>query len=243
MAGRARDLALAWQVMAGASSAPEPVNLGRLSIGVLRGHFSRNADPAVLEMVRQAAVRLEASSASVLPIDGEGIEDALGVWMDLCWSEFAAEHALVGDRVDELLLPETARAFRHGASLGPERREMARARALRIREWFDARMEDVDLLLAPATPYAAPPADEDEIEVEPGVVLKPSEGATSLFTRPVNLSGLPALAFPLGRTSEGLPAGAQLLARRGADELLVGLATTLEAEGFVAELPPLSRDP
>lgn len=238
MAGTAGDLALAWQVMAGGNKAQAPGRLQGIDVGLLGGHF-RSADQQVLDVVGRATEALRAVGARVVPVDGEGIENSLDVWVDLCWPEFAEAHAWIGERADELLLPETAAAFRRGSALGREARDQARARVAQARTWFDVRMEDVDVLMAPATPYAAPPADPDEVQIAPGLVTKLSEGATSVFTRPVSVSGLPALCFPAGLTGSGLPVGAQFVARRGGDEQLIGLALALEEAGFGAERPPL----
>ena len=48
---------------------------------------------------------------------------------------------------------------------------------------------------------------------------------SSLF--PANVSGRPAISVPMGRV-EGLPAGAQLMGRRGDDRLLIDLAAMIE---------------
>jgi aspartyl-tRNA(Asn)/glutamyl-tRNA(Gln) amidotransferase subunit A len=48
-----------------------------------------------------------------------------------------------------------------------------------------------------------------------------------IFVCAVNLSGLPALSLPVGR-SEGLPVGAQLIAPFFGEERLLAAAATLE---------------
>ncbi len=60
----------------------------------------------------------------------------------------------------------------------------------------------------------------------------------SRLTRFFNLTGLPTVAVPLGRTRSGLPVGVQLAAAPGAEARLLGIAAALEAAvGW--ELPPL----
>ena len=49
------------------------------------------------------------------------------------------------------------------------------------------------------------------------------------YTQLANLTGRPAMSVPLHWTPEGLPIGAQLVGRLGADGLLLRLAAQLEA--------------
>jgi len=48
------------------------------------------------------------------------------------------------------------------------------------------------------------------------------------FTAPFNVSGHPAVSLPLGESAAGLPIGVQLVAARGAEGLLLGVAAQLE---------------
>lgn len=80
------------------------------------------------------------------------------------------------------------------------------------------------MLLTPSTPYPAPRADDEEVGVLGGVV-DVHRGGPSRLTVPVNEAGLPAVAFPVGRSSEGMPLGAQLVGRPFADELLLDVVT------------------
>jgi Asp-tRNA(Asn)/Glu-tRNA(Gln) amidotransferase A subunit family amidase len=50
------------------------------------------------------------------------------------------------------------------------------------------------------------------------------------LTRPANALGWPALALPCGPAEDGLPASLQLMARPGADHLVLSVGTAVEAE-------------
>jgi Asp-tRNA(Asn)/Glu-tRNA(Gln) amidotransferase A subunit family amidase len=119
-------------------------------------------------------------------------------------------------------------ALRFGADRTPEEREAARARAGEIRRWFLERLAGVDLLLTPTTPTPAPPAEADEVEVAPGVPVDVHRGGPAWCTEPVNLSGLPALALPAGRSEEGLPLSVQLVGPEDGEPALLGWARFLE---------------
>ncbi len=79
---------------------------------------------------------------------------------------------------------------------------------------------DADLLLTPALPFVAPPADVDEIATRVNFVR---------FTFPFNTLGWPALALPCGAAEHGLPASIQIVGRRGADALVLAAGAALEA--------------
>ena len=107
----------------------------------------------------------------------------------------------------------------------------SRARARDIEQQFRSALKHVDVLLAPSTPYPAPRVADEKVEVLGGT-LDVHRGGPSLLTVPVNEAGLPAVAFPVGTSSEGLPLGAQIVGRRHDDERL--LAVEAAFEGSVA---------
>jgi Asp-tRNA(Asn)/Glu-tRNA(Gln) amidotransferase A subunit family amidase len=124
----------------------------------------------------------------------------------------------------------------------------ARVRAEEIAGWFAERLRGVDVLLSPATPFPAPPADAEEVEVRQGVMLGVHRGAPSAMTRPVSLSGIPALAIPSGLSGDGLPLGLQLVAGRRRERLLLETASMLATEDsrfrpMRAPYPPPGLDP
>lgn len=84
-------------------------------------------------------------------------------------------------------------------------------------EWW----ESYDVLLTPTT--AAPGSPHGDY------LTKYVSGLGSAFTRPVNVTGQPAISVPIGWPSDGLPRGVQLVGRYGDDQTVVSLAAGLEA--------------
>ena len=84
-----------------------------------------------------------------------------------------------------------------------------------------------DLLL---TPTMARPTPElgvlDTADVQSMYHLA---GVYSTMTSPFNVTGQPAISLPLGRDGVGLPVGVQLVARFGREDLLLRVASQLEA--------------
>ncbi|MCJ7832111.1 MAG: amidase family protein, partial [Actinobacteria bacterium] len=185
------------------------------------------------------ATQLETLGASTERVDVEGLHDVLGVWVDLTCDEMVAAHPKAGEH-RELLHPRIAGFFANGINLTDERRASVRGRTAQVASLFDELTQRFDLLVAPATPYPAPLASQEEVEVAGGTV-DVHMGGTSIFTRPISLSGLPALTLPAGLTRDGLPLGVQLVAARGGEQTLLAAAIALEASSqrFSSPTPSL----
>ncbi|MCL2029199.1 MAG: Asp-tRNA(Asn)/Glu-tRNA(Gln) amidotransferase subunit GatA [Deltaproteobacteria bacterium] len=95
----------------------------------------------------------------------------------------------------------------------------ARARRL-IRDEYAAALCDCDFLLKPVSPYRA--WDFGRFEKDPAVAYH-----LDFMSLPVNLAGLPALAFPVGLAG-GLPVGLQLVGRSFDEIGLISAGLALE---------------
>ncbi len=98
--------------------------------------------------------------------------------------------------------------------------EIAEAERVRVRftSEVDAVLTDADALVLPALPVVPPSLEQAS---DPRRVLQ-----LSRLIRPFNLSGHPALVMPV-RTAGGLPAGIQLVGRKGEDARLCAVAEWL----------------
>ena len=63
-------------------------------------------------------------------------------------------------------------------------------------------------------------------------VLARDSGVFTALTWPANMTGQPALSYPVYENREGLPIGIQIAGRYGADETVIGLAAQLERIGL-----------
>lgn len=110
--------------------------------------------------------------------------------------------------------------------------DVARAREEldRFRQRMDQFLHRYDVLLTPTVATVAFPHGQRPRTID-GVDVDWLWGAFP-FTSPFNVAGTPAITLPAGM-SDGLPVGAQLVARRGRDALLLNVAEQLEgALGF-----------
>jgi len=95
---------------------------------------------------------------------------------------------------------------------------------------------DVDAVIAPAVPVAAPTIAESDVGNGPdaeSVIQR-----LTRFTRPVNYLGLPSLAVPSGFTPKGLPVAVQLIGRSFDEATLLRIGAAFQrATDFHERVP------
>ena len=226
MAATAAECAAAFAVLAADGLVPGRPRRGveGLRVGLPAPYFQL-VHPETKAAVETAAVVLERLGAVVEPVDGPGIDEGWGGFAHV-WADVAHLHAgIVGD---ERVSPEVASLMEVGLRLTGIQYAASLARARSVRSGFDDAFRRLDALLVPSTPYPAPRADDDEVEVEGGK-LDVHRGSPSRLTVPVNEAGLPAVAFPVGLSAGDLPLGAQLIGRPYDDETLLAVVEAFQA--------------
>ncbi|HXH81464.1 MAG TPA: amidase family protein, partial [Candidatus Tectomicrobia bacterium] len=109
----------------------------------------------------------------------------------------------------------------------------------RVRDEVDAALARRDVLLAPATPIAAPPVDAREAVLGDGPMAL--RLALPRLTRHFNLSGHPACAVPCGTTGDGLPIGMQIVGRPFDEATVLRVADAWQRlTDWHARRPPLA---
>ncbi|MFF1919591.1 amidase family protein [Streptomyces sp. NPDC058221] len=195
---------------------PSPDRSGLASAGVLaRSAASAHTwlrcvlepyEPAVTELPLRAAYSPDLGYADVDPEVAAVVRAAVRRLT-------AAGVVRLGDTGCELLDPAAVwQAVRSGTAAAPEE-EIRRENDRRL----DAFFAGTPLLLAPVTPNR-PHGHEG-----------PGELFSTALTWSFNVSGHPAASVPAGFTPDGCPVGLQLVARRGADVQLLGMARAVES--------------
>ena len=224
MAQTAAQCAVAFRVLTAGGLVPSRPARGVAGLRIgLPAPFFQSLHPETRSATEAAALTLEKLGAVVEPLGRPGIDEG---WQGFhhVWADLAHLHAgIVGD---ERISPDVTSLINFGLRLSGVEYAASMARARAIRQDFELAFRRVDALLAPCTPYPAPRATDDEVPVQGGV-LDVHRGSPSRLTVPVNEAGLPAVAFPVGRSSEGLPIGAQLIGSPYDEETLLAVV-----EGF-----------
>ncbi|HEV8681986.1 MAG TPA: amidase [Actinomycetota bacterium] len=236
----AEDVALSLAALTGdpglVEAAAKPAE--RLRVGVAGGFFAERIHPEILEAVEEVRATLQDRGVRTMRVDLGEIRDSPEVWNRVAWPEFAAAHGRLLRR-PETLYPRTRNRLEYGAARAAVDYLQAKERAAEIRDVFLEALQEVDALLAPTTPFAAPLADREEIQFG-GVTWDVHRGGPAWLTRSVNLAGLPSLALPAGLSREGMPLGVQLIGRPTGEAVLLRLARAYEeATGHQRRAPVL----
>lgn len=238
------DLALSYDLMQGPDAedpacAQRPVEptmpslhdaLSGLRIAVAGGYFATDGMPEAGAAVAKVANALGAKHS--LDIKGAAIARA-GAFL-ITNAESSSFHLpRLRTRADDFD-PETRDRFLAGALLPAA----WYVQAQRARRWFHDEMmrhfDDVDLIVAPATPCPAPLVGQKTLELRGETLpLRPSLG---LFTQPVSCVGLPVAAVPV--QGEALPIGVQLIAPPWREDICLRAAYTLQAMGVCRAAEP-----
>jgi aspartyl-tRNA(Asn)/glutamyl-tRNA(Gln) amidotransferase subunit A len=96
---------------------------------------------------------------------------------------------------------------------------------------------DVDAVLAPVAPVAAPTIAESDVGNAPDAEAVIQR--LTRFTRPINYLGLPSLSIPSGFNAKGLPIGMQLIGRSFDEATLITIGAAFQrATDFHEKVPP-----
>jgi Asp-tRNA(Asn)/Glu-tRNA(Gln) amidotransferase A subunit family amidase len=247
IAGSATDAALTYALIAGPDPKdpmslhqPSPsmkgwddLNLKGLKLGVYRDWF-RHAEAEVVaaceamlneyekmgcEIVEIVIPNLEASRVAQNVI----ILSEMAQAMSETYEEHHKEHAL-DVRINLAL----------GHQLAGTDYVLAQRVRTRLMKLFNEVLQQADMILTPATGIAAP-------EIKKGALPDGESDLTTTleimrFAAPANLTGLPAITFPVGYTRKGLPIGMQVMGRAWDEVNLLRMA--LAAEQVVERRKP-----
>jgi AtzE family amidohydrolase len=240
-AASARDLAFAYDVLQG----PDPGDpvCARRAPAMTVPELSKGLDGLRIAL---AGGYFQAQGAPEAIAAAESLASALGVTARIEWpaAGLARAAAMIVTSVEgaELHLPDLiARA----GEFDPMTRSRFLAgaltpgawysRAQRFRRWYVAEVarlfQQVDVVLAPATPYPAFPIGQGFTEI--GGQKLPAAGHLGVYTQPVSFAGLPVVAAPAAGAG-ALPLGVQIIAAPWREDHALRVAAFAEALGACA---------
>jgi Asp-tRNA(Asn)/Glu-tRNA(Gln) amidotransferase A subunit family amidase len=251
MARTVSDLKVLFETMQGAdegdpSAAPVPVRwpgkngLKRVRIGYFEDDDRTPVTPETRAAVRAAANALRRAGFQVECFRPEGLELARQLW----WKFFGIAGgmllgSLIGGHESDLspILKEfvswvAAERPHTGESLLDAwiQRDELRGRVL-------AQMREYPVLLCPVASIPAFKHGERSWKID-GQTVQYLDAWS--YTEWFNLLGVPAAVVPVGRSSEGLPIGVQIITRPWEEELALAIAAAIEEECGGWQKPPIN---
>jgi amidase/aspartyl-tRNA(Asn)/glutamyl-tRNA(Gln) amidotransferase subunit A len=205
-----------------------------LRIGVLGGYFHDHASDAARAAARTVAQALGASDEVIWPDAALGRAAAFVITA----AEGGSLHLDdLRTRADDFE-PLSVDRFIAGA-MQPVHWYAKAQRYRRVyRDRVNALLAHWDLLIAPATPVAAPPIGTEWIEVQGQ--RHPCRPAMGLLTQPISAAGCPVVSAPLWPDgTNGLPIGVQLIAAPWREDIALRAARALERTGVAYLKEPM----
>ncbi|MDW3688051.1 amidase family protein [Cupriavidus sp. CV2] len=231
MASDATGLALAYRAMLGAGPAtgePMPAagaSMAALRVGILQAGFGDFAQDEAQDAVLRVASAFGSARMIDLPEadlarDAASIISAFEVGRNHFQRGFAERHPGYSAFVRQRMLA--------GLAIPESWYRTAKAYQAVWRAKLEALFDEVDLLLACTTPYAAPLIGMEQIAGSKRTYAPRADAGH--LTRPVSLAGLPVVAAPCAVA--GMPLGVQLIAPAWQEERCLDAALFLEAQGL-----------
>jgi Asp-tRNA(Asn)/Glu-tRNA(Gln) amidotransferase A subunit family amidase len=187
---------------------------------VPRAYFFDELDAEVASAVEQALRVMASLGAEVREVKLDVPSDRT-----LQAAESFAYHAENVARSPELYQAETVRRIRSGEKVSVAEYIQRRRELEEGRRGIRAVFADVDVLVTPTMPMAAPAIAD--LKVNPDA-LRPAELRLLRNTRPFNVWGLPAISVPCGFTQSGLPIGVQIAGAHWREDLVLRVAEAYE---------------
>jgi aspartyl-tRNA(Asn)/glutamyl-tRNA(Gln) amidotransferase subunit A len=236
----ALDLAVAYDVAQGPDDkdpvqARRPVELtadalaqgvSGLRIAKAGGYFARGGDPACFAAVDQAAETLGAVRSVDIP-DAHRARAAAYV---ITMAEGGSLHLNRLRQRYEDFDPDVRDRLIAGAMTPSPL--VVRAQKFRrlFRDRVAALFQEVDAIIAPATPCRAPLIGQKTIKI--GGVESAVRANLGVFTQPISFIGLPVVCAPTWTAGESLPIGVQIIAPAWREDVALRVAHALERGGL-----------
>jgi aspartyl-tRNA(Asn)/glutamyl-tRNA(Gln) amidotransferase subunit A len=251
LARTVEDCALLLGLMAGAdpedptaSTLPVPdymaassASLKGLKIGVPTSFYVDDLDPDVAKALEDTIAVLKREGADIVKVELPDQRQLTAACQLVLAVEAAAFHKRWLIERPQDYGPQVLMRLQNGLAIpGVLYLEAMRWRGPALAAHIAA-TSDVDAVLAPVAPVAAPTIAESDVGNAPDAEAVIQR--LTRFTRPINYLGLPSLSIPSGFNAKGLPIGMQLVGRSFDEATLITIGAAFQrATDFHDKVPP-----
>jgi Asp-tRNA(Asn)/Glu-tRNA(Gln) amidotransferase A subunit family amidase len=247
LAATTRDAVLSWQVIAGpdpldpnSQHQPAPylegwdqLDLNGLKIGVFWPWF-RHASADLVAANEAMLGKYEAIGAQIVDIEIPDLEAGRLAHLVTISSEMAQSMSDYDDEFGRLHGLDVQTNLILARNFSSEDYIRAQRVRTRLMTHFGKAFKQVDVIATPSAGVPAPP-------IKPRALPSGDSDVTVIteimrFSQPANMTGLPAISFPVGYNQEGLPLGMQIMGKSWDEKTLFGMS--LRAEEVTARQKP-----
>jgi amidase len=187
-----------------------------LRVGIDESWLSDGVDPVIQQALQQVMAMIHAGGGKLLSIRMPNTRAVSQNWEAHCGVQTAVAHADTYPLHASQYGPALRRLIDGGRELSGMDYQRVLLEAQRFTGQVEMLLYELDLLLAPVQPYAAPTHEQLS-----SLALDPEANRRLIqFTAPFNVSGHPCISLPIGLTEGGLPIGGQFIGRKGGEATL-----------------------
>lgn len=193
-----------------------PESLRGLTIGIDYDWCIHGADAATVEAINRTLTTLKELGAIFREVRFPDARHVVDEWEINCGVEVAVAHESTYPQFAEQYGPALTRLIETGRATTSLRYQQVLLHRAAFRGQVNKLMSEIDVLLAPVQPFAAPTHQKlSELAQDPELNARLIQ-----FTAPFNSTGHPSITLPCGLTENGMPIGFQLIAAHGAEAIL-----------------------
>jgi aspartyl-tRNA(Asn)/glutamyl-tRNA(Gln) amidotransferase subunit A len=199
-----------------------------LRIGLPRNFFQDLPDPEIEQAVKHCINLLEEDGAILSEVDIPRFELSRTVSLLIQLPEMLSYHSRYFPEKKDLYGSDLLAGMAQAQFILAEHYVRAKRMMAYYREETNTLLDQVDLLLTPASPIVAPFSKTPTININGQD--QPTGNVLTQYTSFFNLTGHPAIVLPCGWHSTGLPMSIQLVGRHFEESLVLRIAHNLSSK-------------
>lgn len=195
-----------------------------LRVGIDEVWLSDGVDPVIQQALQQVMAVIRDGGGLLQHVRMPDARAVSANWEIHCGVQTAVAHEETYPRRAAEYGPALSRLIDGGRALSGMEYQRVLLDAQRFTGELESVLKDVDLILAPVQPYAAPTHEQlANLAQDPDANRRLIQ-----FTSPFNVSGHPCISVPCGFTDAGMPIGCQFIAGKGGEGTLCRAGMALQ---------------